>query len=234
MTTQSTPRTPTLANVLDTAIEHHLSQMGVAIPGQITEWDPLTQKAAVKPLVKRKLAYDDGSEGVEALPVVTGVPVLFPRSAGFFVSFPLAVGDFVLLVFCDRSIDRWLSGSGTDTDPDDFRMHDLSDAIAIPGPAPFARAIKQVDTVNMVMGADNGGLQIHITPSGTMQVKVAGTAESFVALGDVLQTWWTSTMKVWLDAHVHPTGVGPSGVATVASPAFDATIVSAVMGIKGP
>lgn len=227
------PRTLTLDDLLQLHGNQLLDGVHTCMPGAIDTWDPVTQKADVKPLIKRRIQHEDGTELLEELPIIPGVPVQFPRSAEFFLSFPLHKGDFVMLHFAERSIDKWLSGTGADTDPDDFRRHDLTDAIAVPGVAPFSRALKEVHTANMVMGQE-GGLQMHITPNGTMEIKVAGTAGSFVALGDVLQTWWTSTVKVWLDAHIHSTGVGPSGPPSAASPAFDADIISGVVGLKGP
>jgi hypothetical protein len=230
---ESTPRTPSLVDVLDAYGKQLLMDVHTCMPGQITTWDPVTQKADIKPLIQRRIQHEDGTEAVEALPILPDVPVIFQRSLQFFLSFPLQIGDFVLVHYVEASLDKWLSGGGEDTDPDDFRRHDLTDAVAVPGLTPFSRALKEVHTTNLVMGHE-GGLQIHITPTGTMDIKVAGTAGSYVALGDVLQTWYTSTLKVWLDTHVHPTGVGPSGPPAAPASAFDATIVSAVLGIKGP
>lgn len=49
------------------------------------------------------------------------------------LSFDLAVGDAVLLVFCDRSIVEWIAGGGSGKVPAaDARTHDLTDAIAFP------------------------------------------------------------------------------------------------------
>jgi hypothetical protein len=227
MTTQSTPRSPTAAELLRLAISGALEDVHVAIPGRIEEWDATTQKASVKPLIKRLIAADDGSEILEELPIITDVPVVFPRSSEFFVSFPMTKGDLVLLIFCERSIDVWLSGNGDDTNPDDFRRHDLSDAIAIPGMYPFKKAISQVDKDNMVLGKDKG-IQIHLTPDGTVEAKMGGgTAGLSAAIAEKLETLYTS-VKMAFDNHTHGTGVGPSGppVPLPTFPSWDATIAS--------
>ena len=65
--------------------------------------------------------------------MVTGVPVVFPMGAFGGVTFPVQVGDTVLLVCSSSSLDAWLAGNGGEVDPQDDRRHDLSDAIAIPG-----------------------------------------------------------------------------------------------------
>ena len=41
------------------------------------------------------------------LPVIQSVPVLFPRTKLSFIHFPIEVGDYVLLIFLERSIDKF-------------------------------------------------------------------------------------------------------------------------------
>jgi len=53
---------------------------------------------------------------------------------------PVAVGDTGLLVFCDGSLDVWLSKGGL-VDPLDDRHHALSDAVFIPGLRPFSNPV---------------------------------------------------------------------------------------------
>lgn len=227
-------RSPELEELLRTAIEYYLQDTHTALPGVVEEYFPDTQRADIKPLIKRRIVHEDGSELLEELPIIPDVPIVFPRTNSFFLSFPIAKGDLVQLTFMERSIDNWLAGDGLDTDPDEFRMHDFSDAVASPGMYPFKRAIKDINSVNMVLGNDEGGLQIHITPDGTMEVKVAGESDEAVALGNELQKFWDDTVKPWADAHIHPTGVGPSGPPTTPLPAFVDAIISKVLLVKGP
>lgn len=53
---------------------------------------------------------------------------------------PVAVGTTGLLVFCDDSLDVWLSKGGL-VDPLDDRHHALSDAVFIPGLRPFSNPV---------------------------------------------------------------------------------------------
>jgi hypothetical protein len=104
------------------------------MPGRIETYDAVKQKATIKPLIQKQ--YLDGK--TESLPIVVGVPVIFP-AAGNKARLNMSVlgeGDFVLLLFCDRSIDQWLV-SGNDLPPTGRRQHDLTDAIAIAGLNPF-------------------------------------------------------------------------------------------------
>lgn len=223
---QEVSRTPEDEEVLEVAIKSFLLDLHTCMPGKIVEYYPETQKADIQPLIKRLQVHEDGTEFEESLPVLPDVPIQFQRGGGFFVTFPLAVGDLVELHFQERSIDNYLSGDGEDTNPEEFRHHDLSDAVAVPGFYPFKLAIKDIDSANFVMGKDEGGIQIHLTPDGTMELKHDGSAPEAAALGNAMKTWWDSVVKPWLATHVHPTGVGPSGPATSPPPEFAADIIS--------
>ena len=186
MASPAASRSPTLTEVIQRAIDQGLDDLHVSLPAKITEWDEATQKASVKPLIMRRLALEDGSEIVESLPVITGVPVGFPRGGGCFLSFPMAVGDLVVLMFSERSLDAWLSGSGAEADPNDFRRHDLSDAWAYPGVAPWSQAIAEVSATDAVFGKD-GGSQVRVVDDDTIEAGSSGGTMQFVALADEVQ-----------------------------------------------
>lgn len=178
-------RSPTLEELLRMAMRYELQDVNVSLPGKIEEYDPETQKAVVKPLVQRLESAEDGSDILEPYPPIPGVPVVFPRGGGFFISMPVAVGDFCLLIFCSRSIDKYKAGTGLDTSPEDFRLHDASDAVALMGLSPFSKAIKQADADNMVIGLDNG-VQIHIKPDGEIHLG-NGDAQDALALASKVE-----------------------------------------------
>lgn len=69
------------------------------------------------------------------LPPVLDVPVVFPSAGGGILSFPIKVGDTVLAVFSQKSIDEWVNSNDDFKyyTPADMRSYDLNDAIAIPG-----------------------------------------------------------------------------------------------------
>jgi len=66
-------------------------------------------------------------------PVIQNVPVMFPRSGGASLTFPVNKGDGVLILFSERSLERWLSSTGGEVEQGVNRRFDLSDAIAIAG-----------------------------------------------------------------------------------------------------
>ena len=231
---QASSRSPDDTELLNLAIESWLADVHTCMPGRVDSYDPETQSATVKPLIKRLIVHEDGSEALEELPPITDVPVVFLRSAGFFLSFPIQEGDLVTLHFAETSIDNYMSGLGADTNPDEFRHHDLSDAIAVPGFYPFRRSINDISSVNLVIGKDDGGVQIHLTPDGTMEVKVEGESDEAVALGNAMKVFWDSVFKPIFDAHIHPSGMGPTGTTATPAPSFDTAIISKILKVKGP
>jgi len=213
-------------------VGYFLDDLHTMLPGRIEEYDAAQQRVSVKPLVKRLTLTENGEELLEELPIIPDVPLAFPRSMEFFMTFPIKKGDLVMLSFAERSLDNWLASDGEDISPDEFRMHDLTDAVAYPGLYPFKRAIKDISQVNMVMGKDQGGLQVHITPDGKMQIKVNDTADEAVALANKFKTFWNSVVKPAYDAHLHSTAMGPSGPPVPLLPGFDNAIISTVLTLK--
>ena len=118
----------TLPQVLENTFFALMSEINTCLPGRIESYDFKTQKCTVKPLIKKKFFNGDVLE----LPIITEVPVQFPRSKNAGMTFPLERGDLCIIIFCQRSMERWLA-SGEDVEPGDPRKFDLTDAIVIPG-----------------------------------------------------------------------------------------------------
>lgn len=219
-------RTPTLAEVIRGAIDARLEDVHVAIPCVVESYDAAIQAVNAQPLIKGRYVDEDGTLVVERLPVLTGVPVVFPGANGYRLTFPLAKGDTVLVVFSEASLDKWARHGG-EVDPIDDRRHALSDAIAIPGLRSFASPLASAPTDRMTIGSDTG-LAIHVDGASIRigdNVNVQGAG-----LGDTLQTF-LNTLKVWLDTHAHSTAVGPSGPPAVASTTVP-TVASATVKVK--
>jgi len=154
---------PSLAYVLQTAINSVLSTVHTAFPGQVDSYDYTTCKASIKPSLSR--TYDDGT--VIEPPVIPNVPVLWPRTSLGSISFPLQRGDGCLVICSERSLDEWLL-KGTQQAPSDNRMFDLSDAIAIPGLYSFANA--SPITTSDRMEVNYNGQQISIDKEGGVYI----------------------------------------------------------------
>jgi hypothetical protein len=66
-----------------------------------------SKKASVK-IDMQELHDDDSSIDY---PVITDVPIIFPRSGGASFTMPVLWGDSCIVFFLDRDISNWLNGS---------------------------------------------------------------------------------------------------------------------------
>ena len=89
----------------------------------------------VKPVFKRRLEDRE----VE-YPVFTNVPPIFLNGGNNYISFPLTVGDDVLLLVNERCYDNWYEGLDNKV-PLEYRFFDYSDSFALVGIQPKSKAI---------------------------------------------------------------------------------------------
>ena len=171
-------RSPSLADVIDHGVQTALGDLRVALPGKVKSYDAAKQSAHVQPILKQTYVDENDVEQSVAFPVIPNVPVMFPGAGGFRITFPLAAGDDVLLVFSDYGLDKYLSNGGATVDPVALHQHALVDAIAIPGLHPFNKPWAGASTSNMTLGAD-GGPQVHLTPS-SINLGAAAAHEAMV------------------------------------------------------
>lgn len=154
MSTASEPtipsqRTRTLSEAVRSAIESRLVDAHVAMPGRIVTYDDGERRASVQPLIKRGYVDENSRRVAERLPVIPGVPVIFPGSGGRRIFWDVLPGDTVLLVFASASLDKWLA-TGGEVDPLDDRHHSLADAVALLGLDAFPDAADAATTIGFV------------------------------------------------------------------------------------
>jgi hypothetical protein len=126
------------------------AQMWTAMPGYILTYNPTAMTCEVQVAVQARYSqpqddskYHNKQKGVRnyitnliPFPKLMDCPVVFPQGGGAVLTFPLAPGDEVLVVFASRGIDWWWQNgcaSGPQA-PAEARMHDLSDGFVLPGP----------------------------------------------------------------------------------------------------
>lgn len=216
--------TPTLAQVIRSAIAAGSADLRVSIPASVERVDLAKGLIDARPLVKELVGDREGALTALSMPVITNVPVVWPGAGGFRLTFPIAKGDTVLLVFADRSLDVWLAKGG-EVDPADPRHHALSDAIAIPGLRDFKTPWSGAAADGITFGKD-GGLQVKVKAA---TIELGGTDQP-AAMATVLESHLTALM-VWLNALVLPTAVGPAGPPAVPSPTVP-TMGSSVVKVK--
>jgi len=170
-----TNKTPTLAEFVKKAFRKEALKMHVSIPGKIKEYDKDTQKAIVVPLLKKK--WTNSSSTLSDLPVLSNVPVhcLSANNRKTFIHLPIKKGDLGMIMFCDRSIDNYLSVSPREGEEvksafhNSPRHHDLSDAWFIPGILPFKVALQNITSDDIIIKNDE--TKITIMPDGKITIE---------------------------------------------------------------
>lgn len=127
-----------LTDILNLALKETLANLHTSLIAKVTLVGDSTISA--KPVINR--AVED--ESIE-LPEFVEVPVVTLQGGGNYTIYPIAVGDYCLLIVSERCFDRWYSGQDY-KDPLELRMHDYSDAIAIVGLNPLEEAITIPET----------------------------------------------------------------------------------------
>jgi hypothetical protein len=183
--------TPTDAEIIFEAIDSRLLDVHTAIPCKVLSYNNSDQTADLQPQVKRAIRDENGNITSEALPILPDVPIAFPRSKDFFISFPISEGDFVLCIFSESSIDAWrsqgkarapLPSDGDLVAPGDARRHSLTGGVAIPCCYPNDAVLSDSHASDMVMG-HQGGAHINIKTGGTVEATSGGShsSDDFVA-----------------------------------------------------
>jgi hypothetical protein len=172
---------PVLADLIASAIQSGRSI--VDIPARVERYDAATQKIDAKPLVQRSYFDEAGDRQVESFPVVPSVPVLFPGGGGYRVVFPVAAGDFCLLIISSVPLDRWLSGRGGEVDPEVDDGGALHHAVALVGLHPFGAPLSYAPAAAASFGQDSasGGL-VEISSSGSVTIKAKALGSERVDL----------------------------------------------------
>jgi hypothetical protein len=157
-----------MQRVIRLAMDCLMANIHTCLPGKIISYDKDTGLAKVQPLLKRK--YKNAKTPTE-LPVISGVPVLFPRTGTARLRFPVKADDTVALFFSERSLDRWLEKGGS-VDPEDPSRFALNDAIAVLGMYPKSEALA-ANGAETSLELASGTAWIEIKESGEILVKNA-------------------------------------------------------------
>lgn len=197
-------RRPTFADVLEAAKE--AARLGVRTwaPAKVVKWDADKQRADCQVLIKNVHRDEEDERQVKSWPVVTGVPVEFPGAGGYRITFPISDGNAVIdssraaattgaLMFSHVSLDKWLSGTGGEVDPELDHAFAPTDAKFFPGLHPFGAPWDDVPTDHMTIGKDGADdVQIHFhATSGVLG------AESQAEWLPMFETFLTDLASAW-------------------------------------
>lgn len=183
----------------------------VAMPGIIQSFDADAVTAVVQPAIRCVETDNDGNRTTRDYPLLTDVPVVFPRGGGCTLTFPVNAGDECLVIFADRCIDFWWQSGGVQ-EPVDDRMHDLSDAFAIVGPQSQVKKISGISTDAAQLRSDDGSTYFELNPT-TKKIKIVapGGLEVITPLADFSEKVTVHGLLSWLGGMV---GSVVSGVAS--------------------
>lgn len=199
-----TESAPTLAKLLDDAVEAALLSVHTALICSVISYDATRQAVTVQPVMRQAYLDEDENRVAEKMPAIQNVPVMFPGSGSFSMTWPISKGDFVLVVFSETSTDRFMSTGSTDVDPGDDHHHHIADAIAIPGIRPFVKPVPSSGTDGTAMVVSAPAIKLGDS-----------SASSPVALKSDLDN-----LKNWIDTHVHTSASSgsPTSPPTTSSP----------------
>lgn len=158
------------------AMESHQSHMWTALPGIVTGVDLGAQTLSVQPSIQGSVTAPDGTTQAVNLPLLVDVPIVWPRAGGFALTFPIAAGDEVLVVFASRCIDAWWQSGGVGAQAE-ARMHDLSDGFAILAPTSQPKKFSGVSSSNVQLRDASGTTYVEITPGGAARVVGASSID---------------------------------------------------------
>lgn len=207
---------PNEAQVITRALDLRLARTYVMRVGRIEKFYADTQLADVKPLLMNEYTDKTGERKAVSVPVLPNVPVAFLGGANGLDTYPVAKGDECMLLFADRSLDRWIE-YGDEQDPGRTPHHDVTDAIAIVGVRSKPKKLTEFDENRKVIAHSVGAPRVAMTSSeihlgvdhnenATDWVALANkTKQEIQALRDTVNALVTTmnTNTVLLKTHTH-------------------------------
>lgn len=187
------------------AMQAHQSKMWTALPAIVSSVNLEAQTIQCTPAIQVTETDQSGAQTNVTLPELLDVPLCFPRAGGFAMTFPVAIGDEVLVVFSCRAIDSWWA-SGKIGSQVERRMHDLSDAFAILAPSSQLKKLSNVSSTEVQIRNENSSSIIAIATDGTIKL----TAATIEINGDINHTGELTSNGIVYDTHQH-SGVQAGG-----------------------
>jgi Phage protein Gp138 N-terminal domain len=192
---------PSSREVLDRLLADQRADIHTSFPAQVLAYDAAKQTVDVRPALLREVASDDPSApwGFEQLPDILDVPIMWPRGGGHVITFPIAVGDWMLVICAEQSTLLWRVSADVPSHPGLVDPHGLNGCVAVPGWYPDPQRLTNVSTTDLVIGNLEEDATVRIKANGEVVIGGAAGAQ-FVALAnrvddelgrlwDLLTTW---------------------------------------------
>jgi hypothetical protein len=136
--------------------------MQTILPAKVIRWTSSTNTVEIEPQFIEAWRDEDGrhQETTEDAARVSNVPVLFPRSGSWAITFPIETGSFGLVTCTKYSLDRWRQQARR-CDPGDLRRFGMSGAVFHPvNLYPDSSALSNVDTGYMNLAGNDGEIAL--------------------------------------------------------------------------
>jgi len=162
------------------AFDGRLAGLWTAMPCNLLSFDPIKLVASLQPSILGQFQNLAGEWNNVNLPVLINCPVIFPGGGGFSLTFPLAAGDDMLVIFASRCIDGWWqsggwkSGKPTPQKQVELRMHDLSDGFCLPRVYSQTDLPHAVSTTTTQLRSDDGSMYVELAGSHVMNIVAPG------------------------------------------------------------
>lgn len=150
---------PNLKDLLDAHKRNVMNSINCHAIGRVESFNASQQTAQVSIVYKRVVYEPDAKDGFKETavnyPVLLDCPVVVMNGGGGRLTFPIARGDECLVLFNDRDIDVWWSGSYNNP-VNSNRVHSLADALIIVGVKSKATFLENYDTQRVELSHDDG------------------------------------------------------------------------------
>lgn len=150
------------------------STIWTALPCIVQKVDLASMTIEAQPTIQGSITDANNIQSFVNLPLLVDVPIVYPSAGGFTITLPIAVNDEVLVIFSSRCIDSWWALGGVQV-PAEFRMHDLSDGFAIPGPKSQPKVIPNISATDIEIRNNAGTVYLSLTSGGKIGFQNATT-----------------------------------------------------------
>lgn len=179
---------PSITQVMDAFFKRSAEDVFTALPGVVKAFNAVTMTADIQLAVKLPRRNGDGSAEYEEAPILGDVPIVYPRGGGFQMTFPLAAGDGVLVVFSTLDTGAWETSGLAPSEPLNLIRGGLNSCVALPGWNAITAPMSPLDATSReskgMIGKD-GGLHVELSDA---HVDVVDVTDATAAQGVVMVT----------------------------------------------
>lgn len=197
----------TLEESLQAMLADAIGAIHISMPGRVESYNAADGSVNVQPLIRNRFETAEGDMVQQTLPVIVGVPVLFPGLGANSLTFPINRGDLVLLLFTHKSLASWLRRGGTIDDTGELGST-LDDAVALPGLYSLNAPISAHKTATVLVAAD---IRLGGSDAADPVVRQSDLAQVVSSLNALITAF---TTHYGLPTHGTPTPVSPATVPT--------------------